>query len=342
MRIRKNWRSLAQEEKKDYIDAVQCLMKTDSMLSRYAYPSATNRFFDLAAVHIEQIKNTTFNGFHHTWNRHFLWLYENQLRDTCGFKGALPYWDLPAGVDNLRKDPILDGSEYSLSGDGNFTNNNPIVLSPNLQIPHGSGGGCVMSGPFVRCEHPSVGPADCHKANLTTTTVPPSNQFLINGSTLPYFIHEYNPNCLRRDLNTYVAQTWCNFTAVQVAAEARDFTAFNNYHFGVIGGGSLGLLSGGFFTLGGSSSPLGTAQDPIWWSLMAWHDRTYSSWQTRHPDIADSVHGTMTAMNLPPSSNVTLGTALPGWGVLESNTYTIGDLINTTAGPFCYKYDVMV
>lgn len=149
LRVRKDWRKLTLAERANYISAVQCLLDTKSMLSRYAYPIAVNRYFDFAAVQVEQLRNTTTNGFHLAWNRYFLWLYETEIRERCGYQGGLPYWNIPASANSIRSDSIMDGSEYSLSGDGKYTDNNPIVLGPTLSIPHGSGGGCIMSGPFV-------------------------------------------------------------------------------------------------------------------------------------------------------------------------------------------------
>lgn len=173
---------------------------------------------------------------------------------------------------------------------------------------------------------------------MNTTFVMPPNSYLINGSSLPYYIHEYNPGCLQRDINNYVARTWFNFTAVQAAVEAENMKAFTDRYFGVVGSNNLGLLSSSFFILGNGNAR-GSAQDPVWWSLMAMHDRTYSSWQLRHSAQANSLIGTATPLNLPPSDNVTLDTVMPGWGTFESNAYTVGDLLNTTAGPFCYEYD---
>lgn len=47
----------------------------------------------------------------------------------------------------------------------------------------------------------------------------------------------------------------------------------------------------------------------------------------------------MTANNVPPSANVTLDSVEPGWGYFEGETLLVSDLISTTAGPFCYRYD---
>ena len=85
------------------------------------------------------------DGFFLTWHRYFLQLYEDDLRYSCGYEGPFPYWDFSQTPDILTS-PVFDGSEYSMSGDGAPNNTGPIILGPSLQIPHGTGGGCVTSG----------------------------------------------------------------------------------------------------------------------------------------------------------------------------------------------------
>ena len=80
--------------------------------------------------------------------------------------------------------------------------------------------------------------------------------------------------------------------------------------------------------------------DPIWWPLHTFLDNIYTSWQIRHPDIANVTYGTETAVNLPPSANVTLNTIEPDWGYFQMDPIAAGELISTTSGPFCYRYDV--
>lgn len=316
---------MAPAERKAYTDAINCLRLQPSKLDQTLYPAAINRYFDYAVVHVNKTRVVHLDGFFLVWHRLFLHTFEEDLRNTCGYKGSFPYWNWPATADNLRGSPIFDGSEYSMSGDGAFTNNDPIVLSPSLKIPHGSGGGCILSGPFQ---------------GMSKTMNPIPNQFLINGTEPPMSVYQKKESCLTRDLNTYAAQTWCNYTAVQVAVENPDLKTFEDLINGIIGGGSLGIHSGAHFIMGSPASNIFvSAQDPIWYPLHTMLDRVYTSWQIRHPSNALDVYGTATALNLPPSPNVTLDTIVPDVGYFDLGKYTIGELSSTTAGPFCYKYD---
>lgn len=326
MKVRQDFDALAPADRKAFTDAINCLRNQPSQLDPNVYPAAVNRYMDYAVVHVNRTSQVHLDAFFLTWHRYFIHLFEKDLQQTCGYKGNMPYWNWPATADNLRGSPIFDGSAYSMSGDGLFTNNDPIQLAPFFSIPHGSGGGCVTTGPFAGMQR-------------VMNTISIDN--LIQGQPLPANAFALNQSCLTRDLNTYSAQTWCNYTAVQVAVEEPDFGVFGALVNGVIGSTSLGIHSGAHFIMGDPASNIYVSvMDPIWWPLHAMLDRVYTSWQARHPDVANAVSGTMTANNAPPSANGTVNSVHPDWGYFEQRPITIGELQSTSAGPFCYRYDI--
>ena len=86
-----------------------------------------------------------------------------------------------------------------------------------------------------------------------------------------------------------------------------------------------------------------SAQDPIWYPLHTMIDHVYTSWQANYPDLAYQLDGsTGTALNTPPSDVVTLDTIEPDWGYFQEASIPVRDLMSTTAGPFCYQYDVII
>lgn len=314
------------EERKDYTDAIKCLMTKPSQLDQTLYPAATNRYMDYAVIHVNRTRSVHLSGFFLTWHRYFLHLFEQDLAEQCGYTGAFPYWNWPATANDLGGSAVFDGSAYSMSGDGEYVDNGPVVLSPTLQLPHGSGGGCVTSGPF---------------AGMQTTMQPIPINYIIQGLPLPDTAFQLNQTCLTRDLNTYAAQTYTNETALEACLEADTAASFDEQINGVIGGGTLGLHSGAHFVVGSPASSIYVSpMDPIWWPLHTMLDNVYTSWQSRHPDLANAVYGTETAVNVPPSANVTLDTIEPDWGYFQLDSLSIGDLISTTSGPFCYEYDI--
>lgn len=325
IKVRKDFDLMAPEERKAYTDAIKCIMAQPSQLDQTLYPAAINRYFDYATIHVNRTRQVHLSGFFLTWHRYYLHLFEQDLKETCGYTGAFPYWNWPNTAGRLRQSPIFNGDEYSMSGDGEYVDSGPVVLAPTFSIPHGSGGGCVTTGPFAGM-------------NYTIQEIPTS--LLIQGLPLPPDAFAKNEQCLTRDLNEFAATSWVNKTLLAKALDAPNITDFESQINGIIGGGVLGLHSGAHFTMGApASSIFVSVQDPIWWPLHTMLDNVYSSWQRRHPALAASVYGTETAVNLPPSPNVTLETVHPDWGYFSEESLSIGDLISIQAGPFCYKYD---
>lgn len=98
-----------------------------------------------------------------------MWAYESALRDECGYTGAQPvsitcgnntmdqklmrkqYWNWFTNANDIYKSPVFDGSDTSMSGDGDYFEHNGALGGASLiKIPSGNGGGCVSSGPFAK------------------------------------------------------------------------------------------------------------------------------------------------------------------------------------------------
>ncbi|RMD39541.1 hypothetical protein DV735_g5589, partial [Chaetothyriales sp. CBS 134920] len=327
IRTRVDYSSLTKEEQKSLGDAYQCLLNLPSRLDPTAYPAAINRYFDYSIVHVNRTQYVHLSGFFLTWHRYFIHLFEEDLRNSCGYTGRWAYWNFAATAGSLETSAILSGDEFSLSGNGIFNDTGPIHLGQNLTIPHGSGGGCVTTGPF---------------ANLITPLgyIDPS-QLVLGG--LPADAFAYNPSCLRRDLNNYVATTYTNYELVANATHAPSAAAFELAINGIIGSGTLGVHSGAHFEVGGQMNSIHvSAQDPVWYPLHTFIDLLYDSWQRNNPAAAYEIHGTGSALNNPPTANVTLDSVEPDWGYFQTDPIQVRDLVSTTSGPFCYQYDVHV
>lgn len=321
---RVSYSSLSNWEKKSYIAAIQCIQSKPSNLNRQQYPAAVNRYQDYSVVHVTQTNKIHLSGFFLTWHRYYLYLFEKDLRETCGYRGRYPYWDFSVPGD-ITKDPMFDGSDTSLSGNGLPNGTDPIALGSRLVIPHGSGGGCVTTGPFK---------------NWQPTLNFISPLFLVSGAPLPQSAYDYKPQCMVRDLNQYVKDTYETAALVSKTVRSRSAEELELNLNSVIGGTSLGVHSGGHFSIGGFMSSIHVSvQDPAWWALHTMIDHIYTSWQIRNPDIASQLKGTETANNNPPSANVTLDTIEPGWGYFEQSAIPVRNLLDTKAGPFCYQYD---
>ena len=327
IKTRVDFNSMAPEQRKAYTDAVKCLQGQPSNLDPAQYPAAVNRYMDYAVIHVNRTQYVHLDAFFLTWHRYFLWLYENDLEATCGYCGPFPYWNFAATASDPHAFPIFDGSEYSMSGDGVFNDTGPITLGPTLSIPHGTGGGCLMNGPFAG----QIAPIKfIDPSTLLTGTLPPD-------------AFAYNDICLMRDLNAYVSQTYTNEQELIAAVHTTNASQLEYALNGVIGSSSLGIHSGAHFSIGGQMNSIHvSAQDPIWYPLHTMIDRVYWSWQINNPSVFDQLDGTGTAVNTPPSPIVTLDSVEPDWGYFQLSPIQVKELISTTGGPFCYQYDAVI
>jgi len=61
------------------------------------------------------------------------------------------YWNWFRHTDNEHANPVFDGSDTSLGGDGEFVAHNGSLAGARLiSLPSGQGGGCIKSGPFKK------------------------------------------------------------------------------------------------------------------------------------------------------------------------------------------------
>jgi tyrosinase len=103
------------------------------------------------AIHINLTDFIHGTGNFLTWHRYLMHLWEETLRNDCGYTGTLPYWNWFKYQDNLKASPLFDGSDTSMGGDGEyFAHNGSIAGAGQVWLPSGEGGGCVKSGPFVK------------------------------------------------------------------------------------------------------------------------------------------------------------------------------------------------
>ncbi|KAI8937112.1 hypothetical protein NX059_006326 [Plenodomus lindquistii] len=332
--IRREWGALSKTERKAYTDAVLCLQSKPTKTPASLIPGARSRFDDWIGTHINQTMTIHYTGTFLAWHRYFTWQYEQALRNECGYKGYQPYWDWSkTAVTGLENSPILDGSDTSMSGNGEFIpGQGDIILGGNglveIPIPAGTGGGCVKSGPFK---------------NMTVNLGPvslglPGGGAASNGDGL-----SYNPRCLKRDLTDYANKKWANASAVaSLILQTKDIESFQLTMQGVPGTPDIGVHGGGHYSMGGDPGrDLFTSPgDPLFYLHHGMIDRTWWIWQQLDRKTrtgASGISGTGTFLNAPPSPNTTLSTPID-LGFAAGPPVTMADLMQTTAGPMCYIY----
>lgn len=238
LRVRREWGSLSKKERKAYTKAVQCLQEKPALTPSSVAPGAKTRFDDFVATHINQTLTIHYTANFLSWHRYYTWLYEEALREECGYKGDQPYWDwAKTAHTGLAASPIFDGSETSMSGNGAsvYTDDTgDIALGgspdlPPLYLPTGNGGGCVESGPFKDMTV-NLGPVALSAPGGVTVTPPTGNPL------------DHNPRCLKRDLVDAVNQRFANASSVlSLILKPQNIYDFQMQMQGIPGSGDVSL-----------------------------------------------------------------------------------------------------
>lgn len=260
------------------------------------------------------------------WHRYFVHAYETALCKECSYCGTQPYWDWSAhnadpslnALFSLPTSSSPDDIYTSLGGNGASIPHNASIITfptvPPIPVPvaPGTGGGCILTGLFT---------------NLTTNLGPfgpPQSNTSLN----------YNPRCVTRDFRPdggAAVLQYSNVTTLLSQGSLSEFALLLN--------GKTGVHAGGHRAVGGTQDDLyASPGDPLFYFHHAQVDHVWTIWQGQ--DLAgrtNLVSGTLTLMNSPPSANGTLETPMDlGF---NGGTKTIGELVSTIDGPFCYIYD---
>lgn len=131
-RIRREWRTYSKIERQAYVDAAVCLTRTQSPTD-----SRVSIHDDFSYLH-SRIGNYSHDAAPFLpWHRYFIHAYEKALKDHCGYKGTLPYWDWSKDYENVLESPIWD-TDAGFGPNGDPTG------------PEGvSKGHCVRNGSFA-------------------------------------------------------------------------------------------------------------------------------------------------------------------------------------------------
>ncbi|KAF7594719.1 hypothetical protein BBP40_008612 [Aspergillus hancockii] len=331
LRVRRDWRAFSSTQKKAYINSVKCLQKLPSRTPAEKAPGAKTRYDDFVATHIDQTLKIHYTGTFLAWHRYFIYEFEQALRDECGYTGDYPYWNWGADADNLEKSQVFDGSDTSMSGNGEYIPDQPDVKLylgnyPAVDLPPGTGGGCVTSGPFKDYQL-HLGPAalSLPGGNMTEAANPLT----------------YNPRCLKRSLTTEILQRYNTFTKiVELILDNDDVWDFQMTMQGIPGSGSIGVHGGGHYSMGGDPGRdvYVSPGDVAFWHHHGMIDRVWWIWQNLDlKKRQNAISGTGTFMNNPSSANTTLDTVID-IGYANGEPIAMRDLMSTTGGPFCYVY----
>ncbi|KAI0422892.1 hypothetical protein F5X98DRAFT_105614 [Xylaria grammica] len=312
--VRKEWRYIPDPERIAFVKAVECLMEKPNVYPNVTGPKSMFDSFGVLHYHLTPAVHNS--AYFLLFHRLYIWTYEQKLRDMCGYKGAFPYWEWGLDAAGVEKSPIFDGSETSMGSNGAKVNS-----SRGGFFPGGSGGGCVTAGPFK---------------NYTVNFGP-------NTAADPLAA---NPRCLKRDLNTALCAMYASIrNTTETILESTDIESFQaniqgDFRYPAARKWALAVHGGGHFTIAGDPgsdfyfSPL----EPVFYLHHGQIDRMYFIFQNLDWSKRQTMAGTITMMNQPPSRNGTLDDILDISPVGGSFKYR--QLLDTVGGsPFCFVYE---
>lgn len=298
--------TISEIDRKSYIEAVYCLASVNPLtqatsLSQYA--AVVNRYEEYVAAHLLKTDDVHFNGVFLSWHRHFLWLYDQDLRNICGYSGPTPYWDWTNDSDDPRTSSVFDGSEYSMGGNGEHYPHGISDLSlinAHLILAAGTGGGCLTQGPFADWtvhignpinvtnitdleDYPGAPPDFPYSPGVVLDT--PVPQYNITSALA------YHSDCIRRDLNP----GWSNLATTDALAyllSCDDLLCFQTRADGFELAASPAwdafnkLHTAGHLSIGGLNNDVyASAGDPAFWLHHAMVDRIWAIWQGQNMSV---------------------------------------------------------
>ncbi|KIM46639.1 hypothetical protein M413DRAFT_440244 [Hebeloma cylindrosporum] len=303
---RREWRTLADSEKLDYINAVKCLQSLPPLDPTLT--AAQSRFDEFHALHLEKADLVHVTGEFLPWHRYYVKLYEDALRNECGYAGANPYWAWEQDADSassISGSPVFDPvtgfggnggpGTYSLPPDTDITANR---IDPDAFV------GCVQDGPF-------------------------------KDYTLRYGPGQLvTDHCLTRNIRDDSAQ----FLDSKAMAEATQLPTYEEFRIELEGEPitpTHKMHDGGHYGVGGEMSNFYSSPgDPLFYLHHSNLDRVWRMWQLMLPDRLYEISGRSTVD--PPYVNVTLDYPLD-MGNLAA-TIPIRDVMDIWSPPNCYTY----
>ncbi|KAK3331389.1 hypothetical protein B0H66DRAFT_465498 [Apodospora peruviana] len=322
VKMRKEWRNMTMTDRKAFQEGIQCLMQKPSRNKASVAPGAKSAWDDYGVLHYQQTPFVHDDAPFLLWHRHYNWVLEQDLANLCGYTGVFPYWEWGLDCGSIDKSPVWDGSEYSLGGNGEPLKGNHYPAMGGAKA--GSGGGCLKKGtPF---------------ANYTVNLGPLDRPNPLN----------YNPRCIKRDLNDDICRKWAslrNTTDVvlstsagvaifQGAVQGEGVRGDKGKQFGT------GVHSGGHFAISGDPGAdfYFSALEPGFYLHHGNIDRLHFIWQNLDWEKRQTISGTGTMYNSPPSPQAVL-TDIMGFEPLHRNV-TIKQAMDTVGGtPLCYVYE---
>ncbi|OCL14213.1 hypothetical protein AOQ84DRAFT_407549 [Glonium stellatum] len=234
------------------------------------------------------------------WHRYSAWAYEQALRNECGYIGYQPYWNWVKSAMGPLNSPMFDGSDTSMSDNGEYLFGNqswvsiPTNDAPGIKIPKGTGGSCVKTGPFEELSARSGRKVNFGPMFSALT-------YVKQNPDPSGFDTYYNLCCPRCGISQWTSSRWAKDSDISWMIN----TNTEIYSF---------------------------------WSLLR-GDFSGSYWMWQNQDPARGMYaiaGTITILKAPTSTNVSLDDLIDL--SVNNEPIKLRDAMSTLGGPFCSVY----
>lgn len=110
--VRVEWRSLATDDKLSYVHAVRCLMDAPAKDNQIPPSAGASLYAQLAWVHVAMAPVAHGTDMFLPWHRYYMLVFERLLREECGYRGPLPWWDETMDTGNFAGSGLFTDEYY--------------------------------------------------------------------------------------------------------------------------------------------------------------------------------------------------------------------------------------
>jgi len=329
--VRKEWRALSTDEKAEWIRAVNCLshLPHDSALTPSVDPSVSlippvnssgSYYDDIVYTHMDLNTRIHFTGQFLPWHRWFVHVFEETLKNKCGYTGTSPYWNWTIDAPDFYESSFWKDPDPA-SGLGGWGDPNA-----DFQVPDGGFNTLPLSYPSP------------HTVRRNFTLYPFNFVLYINPQEMG------NSSFSASVVETILQTSAGNYKGFQTVLEAPD-----GPHAGIhttVGAdlfGSCPKNAPSNCTPGFTWSP----NDPLFFMHHAMIDKIWYDWQSLDPVNTGSFFGgsvqnveSLDAYQQYPNGAppyLSPNSTMPADGMFPE--VTIGEVLNTTGGYLCYVYE---
>ncbi|KAI0878767.1 hypothetical protein GGS24DRAFT_516569 [Hypoxylon argillaceum] len=334
--VRREWSDMSEAQRQEYTGAINCLLKLPPQSDKTRFPGALSRYDDFVAFHMTHAMQLHDNMHLFGAHKYYVWLFEQALRNECGYTGYQPYMNYDRYSEDPWNSPLLNGNASSLGGNGKLDPAYKGVAQPGRTpniIASGGGGGCVTEGPFSDMIV-SLGPT----AMATGVNLPKNPRSDGTGS---------NPRCLRRDVNRNAVMGATADRAYDLLTKNDNMDSFYNQLLGTppVKGDPYpwGIHTAGHYVA--AVDPGGDAMtspgDPLFYFHHTSLDRLWWIWQMQDPENRlysipfVNMNMTMPMKRAVDPHNVTVDMEWLGPPIKLLETH---DQLGGNGGAFCYVY----